>query len=148
MIEAAKARVKRRVPMDIVATDKDAQALDAAKSNAEKAGVAKHIDFLRCDFKVTPISDGGGTVILNPEYGSRLGEVEELEGTYKEIGDFFKQRCAGYAAFVFSGNLDLIKKIGLRPAKKTPFLNGTIECRLLRYEMYSGSQKDTDAFDV
>jgi 23S rRNA G2445 N2-methylase RlmL len=139
LVDEAKSRIKRRIPIDIVATDKEAQAIEAAKSNAEKAGVAKYIDFLRCDFKVSPVPDGGGTVILNPEYGSRLGDVGELEGTYTEIGDFFKQKCLGYTAFVFSGNLDLVKKIGLRTTKKAPFMNGPIESRLLRYELYEGS---------
>ena len=140
--EEAKSNVQRKVKVDIIATDLDVQAIEAAKENAANAGVEKHIDFIRCDFKFTPIPDKKGVVLLNPEYGSRLGEAEQLEITYKEIGDFLKQKCQGYEGYIFSGNLDLVKKIGLKPSKKTPFLNGTIECRLLKYELYEGSQKE------
>jgi 23S rRNA G2445 N2-methylase RlmL len=144
LVDEARSKLKRTVSMEIIATDKEALAIEAAKANAEKAGVAKFIDFIRCDFKITPIPDGGGTVILNPEYGSRLGEIDELETTYSEIGDFFKQKCQGYTGFVFSGNPDLTKKIGLRATKKSQFLNGTIDCRLLRYELYAGTHKSKE----
>lgn len=140
--EEAKSRVKRISRMEIFATDIDKQAIEAAKENAEKAGVARFINFLRCDFKFTPIPEGGGTVILNPEYGERLGEAERLETTYSEIGDFFKQKCAGYTGYVFSGNPDLMKKIGLHAQQRIPFLNGRIECRLLKYELYEGSKNN------
>ena len=78
--------------------------------------------------------------MLNPEYGMRLGEIKELEELYKRIGDFFKQKCKGYAGYIFTGNIDLAKKVGLRTSRKVPFFNGTIECRLLRYDIYEGSK--------
>lgn len=140
--EEAKKLIQRVSGLEIFATDIDKLALEAAKENAEKAGVAKYISFLRCDFKFTPIPEGAGTVILNPEYGARLGETQQLENTYKEIGDFFKQKCAGYTGYIFSGNPDLVKKIGLKARQKLPFLNGKIECRLLQYELYHGSKSD------
>ena len=82
-----------------------------------------------------------GIVILNPEYGERMGEESELEPIYKRIGDYFKQHCAGYEGFVFTGSRALSKFIGLRAASRTPFMNGKIECRLLGYKIYSGTHK-------
>ena len=82
------------------------------------------------------IPTGGGVVIFNPEYGERLGEISALEKTYKEIGDFLKQKCNGYYGYIFTGNLELAKKVGLRTKRRLPFYNGKIECRLLEYEMY------------
>ncbi len=99
------------------------------------------MEFGRCDFSETPIPEGKGIVVLNPEYGQRLGEVEKLKETYKKIGDFFKQKCKGYTGYIFTGNLDLAKKVGLRPKRRIPFFNGEIECRLLEYELYEGSRK-------
>ena len=78
---------------------------------------------------------------MNPEYGERMGTQQELEATYARIGDFFKQRCSGYAAHVFTGNMDLAKRIGLRASRRTRFFNAKIECRLFRYEMYEGTRK-------
>lgn len=125
----------------IIANDISEKAIIAAKNNAKTAGVDHLIEFSVCDFAETPIPEEAGIVLMNPEYGMRLGEVKELEETYKRIGDFFKQRCAGYTGFVFTGNLDLAKKIGLRTKSRKIFFNAKIECRLLEYEMYAGSRK-------
>ena len=78
---------------------------------------------------------------MNPEYGMRLGEIEDLKETYNRIGDFFKQKCAGYTGYIFTGNPELAKKVGLRTSRKIPFFNGSIECRLLKYDLYSGTRK-------
>jgi len=78
---------------------------------------------------------------MNPEYGERLGEVEKLVDTYRELGDFFKNRCSGYTGYIFTGNQKLAKNVGLRTSRRIPFMNGNIECRLLEYELYSGSKK-------
>jgi len=81
-----------------------------------------------------------GIVSVNPEYGERLGELAQLEATYSRLGDFLKQKCRGYLGYVFTGNLDLAKKIGLKAKRRIEFYNSTIDCRLLEYELYSGSR--------
>jgi putative N6-adenine-specific DNA methylase len=136
-----RADAKDRFIGRIIATDVSQQAVEAAKKNAMTAGVERFIEFGVCDFSETPVPDGGGAVILNPEYGERMGEIEKLKGTYKGIGDFFKKKCQGYRGYIFTGNLDLAKKIGLRTSRKIPFYNGPIECRLLEYDLYEGSRK-------
>jgi putative N6-adenine-specific DNA methylase len=58
-------------------------------------------------------------------------------GTFmREFGDFLKQRCTGSAAYVYFGNRDLIKKVGLRSAWKKPLKNGPLDGRLVKYELY------------
>lgn len=105
----------------IIASDHNKDALHAARENAKTAGVEELIDFVHCDYKETPIPEGMGVVVMNPEYGERMGEEEELAIAYAEMGDFLKQRCKGYTGFIFTGNLDLAKKVGLRTTVKTPF---------------------------
>ena len=129
----------------IIATDIDDRAIEAARKNAMTAGVDQLIEFSVCDFADTLVPRGPGIVVLNPEYGERMGDCDELVGTYKRIGDWFKQSCAGYTGYVFTGNLALAKKIGLRTSRRTGFYNGSIECRVLKYEMYDGSRKGTGA---
>ncbi len=121
--------------------DIDPDAIDAARKNALTAGVDHLIDFQVCDFADTPVPPENGIVLLNPEYGERLGEITELEETYHRIGDFFKQKCPGYTGYIFTGNLELAKKVGLRTSRRTIFFNADIECRLLKYEMYQGTKK-------
>ncbi len=139
--QAAK-QIRKAKPATIIATDIDLQAVKAARQNARTAGVEQLIEFNVCDFADTRIPPEKGMVLLNPEYGNRLGQCDELLDTYKRIGDFFKQSCAGYQGFVFTGNMDLAKKIGLKTSARIPFFNGNIECRLLKYELYEGSKKN------
>ncbi len=132
---------KRNLECRIIATDINERAVSAARKNAENAGVASVIEFKTCDFSETPVPDGGGVVLINPEYGERMGEGKDLSGIYKGIGDFLKQKCKGYAGYVFTGNPSLAKRVGLRPKRRLQFFNGAIECRLLQYDLYEGSKK-------
>jgi 23S rRNA (guanine2445-N2)-methyltransferase len=127
----------------IIATDYSSKAIENAKKNAMAAGVANLIKFSTCDFAETEIPPAAnGIVFLNPEYGERLGDANELEVTYKRIGDFMKQKCGGYLGYIFTGNLELAKKIGLKAKRRIEFYTSTIDCRLLEYELYSGSRND------
>ncbi|NPA25155.1 MAG: class I SAM-dependent RNA methyltransferase [Deltaproteobacteria bacterium] len=138
-----KAEARRRTRPDrrlrIIASDIDPAMIRLARENAERAGVGEVIEFIECDFAATPVPEGGGVVLCNPEYGSRLGAEEELKKTYRRLGDFFKQRAAGYTAWVFSGNPALMAEVGLRPAQRFKFDNGGIPCELASYPLYSGS---------
>ena len=134
-------------PSKIIATDIDPQAIRGAQRNARAAGVQRDIEFAVCDFAQTPIPPGDGVVVLNPEYGERMGNIQELESTYRRIGDFLKSKGVGYRGYIFTGNLKLAKKVGLRTRRRIPFFNGNIECRLLEYELYAGSRKSSPSQD-
>lgn len=126
----------------IIATDISKEAIEIAEINAKTAGVDLLIDFEVCDFADTEIPETNkGVVVFNPEYGERLGVLSKLEMTYKRIGDFLKQECKGYFGYIFTGNPDLAKKIGLRASTKIEFYNGRLDCRLLEYELYEGSKR-------
>lgn len=125
----------------IIATDIRREAIEAARKNAATAGVEHLIEFSACDYAQTTVPVGGGVVILNPEYGERMGRIEELEEVYGGIGDFFKQECTGYRGYIFTGNFEMAKKVGLRAKRRIQFFNGGMECRLLEYELYEGSRR-------
>jgi len=140
---AKKIRNKGTIAL-IIATDIDPDAVRAAENNAQTAGVHHMIRFDVCDFAQTPIPPGKGIVVINPEYGERLGVIAELEKTYKCMGDFFKQRCPGWTGYIFTGNLELAKKVGLRASRRMEFFNAKIDCRLLKYELYEGTRRKED----
>lgn len=137
-------QIQDNVPgLRIIATDYDAQAIVNATKNAKAAGVADLIEFNKVDFADTHVPQGkGGVVYINPEYGERLGELNELEATYKRIGDFMKQQCKGYHGYIFTGNMELAKKIGLKASRRIEFYNSKIDCRLLEYELYAGTKNE------
>lgn len=133
-------QIKEIPGLRILATDYSEQAISNARKNAKAAGVDDIIEFALCDFADTEVPEGSGVMMINPEYGERLGDVQELEHTYSRIGDFMKQKCKGYYGYVFTGNMELAKKIGLKAKRRIEFYNSTIDCRLLEYELYAGSK--------
>jgi putative N6-adenine-specific DNA methylase len=131
--------------LEIVASDISANAVKIARSNAQEAGVEDMITFQQCDFEETNVIEGrGGVVYFNPEYGERLGDQSELESTYARIGDFLKKKCKGYSGYIFTGNLELAKKIGLKASRRIEFYNAKLDCRLLEFELYSGSRRQVN----
>src|ERR1700744_7722 len=137
-----KDKSKKETGFKIIATDLSPDAVDIAQKNAKTAGVEHLIDFAVCDFADTDVPEEAGIVMFNPEYGERLGTHTKLEITYKRIGDFLKQQCKGYRGYVFTGNPDLAKKIGLRASRKIEFYNGKLDCRLFEYELYEGTKRE------
>jgi putative N6-adenine-specific DNA methylase len=137
-----KDKAKKEIGFKIIATDISEDAVDIAQKNAKTAGVDHLIEFSVCDFADTPVPAEPGIVMFNPEYGERLGVHTKLEATYKRIGDFMKKDCLGYRGYVFTGNADLAKKIGLHSARKIEFYNGKLDCRLLEYELYEGTKRE------
>ena len=77
-----------------------------------------------------------GVLLVNPPYGERLGNEEELKDLYSLLGDTFKQKFKGWRCYVFTGNMELAKHIGLKASRRMELFNGAIDCRLLRYDMY------------
>jgi len=136
-----KDQAKKQLGFKIIATDLSADAVDIAQKNAKTAGVDHLIDFNVCDFAETPVPEEKGVVMFNPEYGERLGTHTKLEATYRRIGDYMKQQCKGYRGYIFTGNPDLAKKIGLAANRRVEFYNGKLDCRLLEYELYEGTKR-------
>ena len=180
MRKKARNVARKILPARIIATDIDEAAVQAARHNAQTAGVDHLIEFDTCPYENTQIPEGGGVIMLNPPYGQRMDAVmtkrqypeskketmqgrsvivrkaadrevkdgsfktntlSRLEAIYEGIGDFFKNTGGGYRGYIFTGNLDMAKKVGLRTKRRLTFYNGEIECRLLEYELYAGSLK-------
>lgn len=137
-----KDQVIKNVDLQIIASDLSEDAVDVSRKNAKTAGVDQLIQFEVGDFAETTVPEGQkGVVVFNPEYGERLGTHSKLELTYKRMGDFMKTDCKGYHGYIFTGNPDLAKKIGLKADKKIEFYNGKLDCRMLEYELYDGSRR-------
>lgn len=141
------ARVKdqiKEVPgLIVIASDNREDAISITKVNAGIAGVDHLIRFQLCDFEKTDLPEGQpGVIYFNPEYGERMGEVSELESTYASIGDFLKKKCQGYMGYIFTGNPDLAKKIGLKASRRIEFYTAKLDCRLLEFELYAGTKRE------
>jgi putative N6-adenine-specific DNA methylase len=124
----------------IYASDISPDAVRLATSHARNARVLNSISFKTCDFnEVTPPA-GPGIVLINPPYGERI-VPENINELYGLIGTKFKRSFEGYTAWIFSGNYEAMKHVGLRPFRKIPLFNGQLECRLNGFALYAGSKK-------
>ncbi|MDT8365879.1 MAG: bifunctional 23S rRNA (guanine(2069)-N(7))-methyltransferase RlmK/23S rRNA (guanine(2445)-N(2))-methyltransferase RlmL [bacterium] len=127
-----------RLPV-ILGYDSDRAAIRAALDNTQRAGLEKRIHFERLDLHsltVPPAVHGRkGLVIVNPPYGERLGEGEDLKALYATIGERLKTQFRQWRAAVFTGNPELGKEMGLRAVKTNNLYNGTIKCRLLHFDV-------------
>ena len=138
--EVRRAARPREMP-PIVASDLDQEAIDAALANARTAGCEQQIALHVCDFAATPVPPGPGLVIVNPEYGRRLGDAEELSATYRRLGDMFKQQLPGWRAAVLCGDRALAGEVGLRPSRRIPIRHAGLDARLLLFDLYQGSRE-------
>ena len=131
----------RKLLPRIVGYDRDPRAIRIALANLQRAGLQNVVHIEKRELGTLEPVAPNGILAVNPPYGERLGEVEELKPVYKQMGDLFKQRFPGWDAFIFTSNPDLAKSVGLRPARRFVLFNGAMECRLLKFEMYAGSAK-------
>ncbi len=120
--------------------DKAPSAVNKAKDNIANANLSEYITIEQKNFFDTEKETTGTLHLLfNPPYGERLDI--ELERFYREIGDTMKQHYPGTNGWFITGNLEALKFIGLRPSRKIKLFNGSLEARLVKYEMYEGSKK-------
>lgn len=131
----------RPLPKNIICgSDKSQKALEVAKENLSHLPYSDSIEITRNEFQQKS-SFENGTLITNPPYGIRLGEKEEVQTLYKELGDFLKTKCAGTSAFIYTGNPELRKSIGLKTTRRIALDNGKLEGVLLQVDSYEGSKK-------
>ncbi len=117
------------------ASDISSQAVRAATGNARKLPSGDRIQFNVTDFRKIERIDKS-VIVCNPPYGLRLKQEQKAGKFYRELGDFLKQRCTGCTAFIYFGNREWIKQIGLRAAAKRPLKSGGLDGRLVTYMLY------------
>jgi putative N6-adenine-specific DNA methylase len=120
---------------EIVGCDVSRRAFTIAKENINYANLKGTIMVVKKDFEKFEPPTEGGFLITNPPYNERM-PVEDAIEFVKKIGDKFKTDFKGYKCFVFSGDLESVKHLGLKTTSKQKLFNGSIECRLNKYDIY------------
>lgn len=137
---------ERRPPHPIIGSDKDELTSRLARLSLERANLLHYVEILDEEFAYlqapAPVTEeAGGVLVTNPPYEIRL-QTGDIESLYAMIGDTLKQNWKGYSAWLISGSPEGIKSVGLRTSKRIPLMNGPIEVRYVRYDMYEGTKKD------
>ena len=124
----------------IIGYDKAPSAVQKAKDNIRNANLDDYISIIQGDFFESKKENTWPLhMVFNPPYGERLNI--ELERFYREIGDTLKNNYPNTNAWFITANLEALKFVGLRPSRKIKLFNGSLEARLVKYEMYEGSKK-------
>jgi putative N6-adenine-specific DNA methylase len=143
--QAAQRRMKPAAPAAIYASDEAAPVVERCVANLAAAGVAAAVAVERSSVLARPAPASAGVIVANPPYGVRLADTTSLAAFYPQLGDALKQHFAGWTAFLFSGDPQLPKLIGLKASRRTPLYNGALECRLYEYPLVAGSARTTRA---
>lgn len=134
-------RIKDDMP-NIISSDIEIVPLEMAKRNGAVAKVDDVIQYEHISFFDLMPTKPHGTILLNPPYDERI-KMEDTNAFYKQIGDKLKKDFGGWTCWIITSNMEAMKCIGLHPSKKMTLFNASLECKLLKYEMYSGSKKES-----
>lgn len=128
----------RELPKGLIAgSDVSKDAVTATRINLMGLHFGKNVHIERADFRNLPAVEGR-IIVANPPYGIRMGGGGngDLGAFYKNFGDFLKQKCNRSTAYLYFGERQYIKKIGLKASWKKPIKAGGLDGRLVKYEMY------------
>lgn len=121
----------------IFGSDQDNEALEQTRRGFESLGIPKNLYQLQNRvMSETKKQTKEGVILLNPPYGKRLEEIEELANTYQMMGDTLKNDYSDLTAYILTSEPTLSKEIGLKSTRKFPLFNGNLDCRLLEYKLY------------
>ena len=115
------------------ASDIDEDMLDVAYENALRAGVEENLNIFHADArKIKKPDDRRGTIICNPPYGERMGDMKEVERLYREIGQNFKG-FEPWHIYVITSCEYFEKLYGRRSDKSKKLYNGMLPCTLYQF---------------
>ncbi len=135
--EEARARRAARVPRRcILGSDLDPDAVRTAIANGARAGVEDWLHVERRALSAVAAPRGEvGLIVTNPPYGARIGAESGLPELYCELGRTLRERFRGWQAAILTGNPPLARNLGIYAKRTHRIFNGTIECRLLRFDL-------------
>ncbi|MDR2205376.1 MAG: THUMP domain-containing protein [Flavobacteriaceae bacterium] len=123
----------------IIGFDTDEKMISFSRQNIEFAEMLDIIEVRKQNFFESKKENFPLLIVFNPPYDERISINQE--DFYKKIGDTFKNNYPNTLAWLITSDLEMAKKIGLRPSRKIKLYNGKLETRFLQYEMYEGTKK-------
>lgn len=115
--------------------DIDKTSIETARKNASDAGVSSIVSFEVRDIKNfrSPIEGARGTIITNPPYGERMGDLQSARELLKDMGKVFSEQIPNWQLYIISSDIELEQHFGRRCDKVRKLYNGMIKCGLYQY---------------
>jgi 23S rRNA (guanine2445-N2)-methyltransferase / 23S rRNA (guanine2069-N7)-methyltransferase len=148
----ARAHKRRKVGLPklknyrFIGHDSDTHAVQAARANAQEAGLSSCVEIKTIDLHKTlgTAPPGPGLLVTNPPYGERLNSTAQLQILYRQLGRHLKEDLPRWKASILTGNPDLAKTIGLKPHRRNVLMNGKLRCNLLRFDIFPDQSEVTE----
>jgi putative N6-adenine-specific DNA methylase len=131
LLGEAKSAELPKSPVAIQGFDRDEGAIAAARSNAERAGVAADIELVVQPVSAISAADGAGLLATNPPYGVRVGDSDALRNLYAQIGNVMRARRKGWRVALLSADKQLERQTKIELASRFATSNGGIPVRLM-----------------
>lgn len=129
--EAAQA-LQLDVPVEIHASDVDAEAISMSKYHARKAGVNDCINWQVQPLKSWQAPDDYGCLVTNPPYGDRMGELRQVEVLYSNMGRILRPHST-WSVFVITSHKQFERLYGTKADKRRKLYNGRIETTFYQF---------------
>ena len=132
----------------IYGSDASFYAIRQAEKNVKSAGVGKYVTLRQIRMEELKWENEkmnkceNALVMINPPYGERLAQQKDMLELYGKIGTALKHQFTGATAWIISSNEEAMKQIGLKPSKKLRLLNGELDCRFNKYELFQGKRNE------
>ena len=136
--EVDRARQRRRGDLTLpplLGIEADPSIAEQARANVEAAGLSNCITIHCGDFREIAFPKTRGTVVCNPPYGVRIGDRDQLDALYGDLGRTLKDQASGWDAWVLSGNAAVTGALRMKASRRIPVSNGGIDCRWLLYQV-------------
>lgn len=130
--EEAYDSVKDDIPLQIMGSDIDPNAIEIAQLNAKRAGFAKEIKLEVLPVAKIKPSNDYGVIVTNPPYGERLGDEQEAELALRQLGKV-SLYYPTWSYFIFSPSTEVEHYMGKIADKKRKLYNGRIQCNLFQF---------------
>ncbi|AGB19946.1 THUMP domain-containing class I SAM-dependent RNA methyltransferase [Thermoanaerobacterium thermosaccharolyticum] len=124
--------IKMDVELNIRGYDIDESAVKLSINNAHKAGVNQYVKFAKKPLKDLRTDDMYGILICNPPYGERMGEIQEVEKLYREMGRVFTSLNT-WSYYIITSHENFEKLFGKKATKRRKLYNGMIKTTYYQY---------------
>ena len=112
--------------------DIDERAVEAARENAEEAGVGDDIRISKMDMKKFRAEEDNGIIITNPPYGERIGDDEKIQKIYRKLADILENRPT-WSLFLITTDKKLEESLGRKADRRRKLYNGRLETQYYQF---------------
>ncbi|AGF48431.1 N6-adenine-specific DNA methylase [Candidatus Kinetoplastibacterium oncopeltii TCC290E] len=134
--------IKKNIETEIIGFDIDKEAIEASINNLKTSGLhVSNMRFIKKDSSyMEKLNITNGYIITNPPYGERIKNDNDIE-LWQNFSRQLKQYFFDWKVNIISSDLDLPKKLRLKPKRKIPLFNGKLDCRLFQFEIVEKSYR-------